>query len=90
MASSAPPILESLSEYVGATPVLHLNKLNPTKGVDIYAKLECMNPMSIKVRLGERCKLIPLICLGAGLPFALLASPEKKFSNNYRIDLQNR
>ncbi len=37
-------VAEEITELVGDTPVLHLRKLSPAGGADIYAKLEYLNP----------------------------------------------
>jgi len=37
-------VAEEITELVGETPVLHLRKLSPAGGADIYAKLEYLNP----------------------------------------------
>src|SRR5271166_4754571 len=44
-ANAAPGnIAEEITELVGETPVLHLRKLSPAGGADIYTKLEYLNP----------------------------------------------
>jgi cysteine synthase A len=46
-ASSQRPVLrvaENISELAGNTPMLHLRRIAPTNGADIYAKLENANP----------------------------------------------
>jgi len=35
---------EDITELVGLTPMLHLRRLSPQKGADIFAKLEYLNP----------------------------------------------
>ena len=37
-------VAEEITELVGETPVLHLRKLSPAGGADVYAKLEYLNP----------------------------------------------
>src|SRR5271165_4520286 len=37
-------VAEEITELVGQTPVLHLRKLSPAGGADVYAKLEYLNP----------------------------------------------
>jgi cysteine synthase len=37
-------VAESITELVGATPLLHLKRLVPAGAADVYAKLEYMNP----------------------------------------------
>lgn len=37
-------IAENITELVGQTPMLHLRRLSPEGGADIYAKLEYLNP----------------------------------------------
>jgi cysteine synthase A len=37
-------IAESITELVGETPMLHLRRLSPAAGADVFAKLEYMNP----------------------------------------------
>ncbi len=37
-------VAEEITELVGDTPVLHLRKLAPPGGADVYAKLEYLNP----------------------------------------------
>lgn len=45
------PVVESVLELVGATPLLHLNQFG--KGFDLWAKLEYLNPGgSVKDRIG--------------------------------------
>src|SRR5437016_11829549 len=38
------PVAENIIELVGQTPMLHLARLTPAGGAEIYAKLEYMNP----------------------------------------------
>ena len=45
-------IAENLSELIGHTPLVRINKLNPGPGA-IYAKLEMFNPYSIKDRAAQ-------------------------------------
>lgn len=40
----APAVAENITELVGGTPILHLRKLSPSSGAQIYAKLEFLNP----------------------------------------------
>ncbi|HZQ93281.1 MAG TPA: cysteine synthase A [Terriglobales bacterium] len=42
--ATAPRVAESITELVGTTPMLHLRRLSPEGGADIFAKLEYMNP----------------------------------------------
>ena len=45
------PVVESVLELVGSTPLLHLNQFG--KGLDLWAKLEYLNPGgSVKDRIG--------------------------------------
>jgi cysteine synthase A len=37
-------VAENITELVGETPMLHLRRLQPPDGADIYAKLEYLNP----------------------------------------------
>src|SRR5438874_11957506 len=37
-------VAENITELVGETPMLHLRRMAPPGGADIYAKLEYMNP----------------------------------------------
>src|SRR5208283_3454824 len=37
-------VAEEISELVGETPVLHLKRIVPAGGADVYAKLEYLNP----------------------------------------------
>lgn len=37
-------VVENITELVGETPMLHLRRLSPEGGADIFAKLEYMNP----------------------------------------------
>jgi cysteine synthase A len=37
-------IAENITELVGSTPMLHLRRLSPQGGADIFAKLEYLNP----------------------------------------------
>lgn len=41
---TTPGIAENITELVGNTPVLHLRKLSPGEGAQVYAKLEFLNP----------------------------------------------
>ena len=43
-ATTAPPLVQSILELVGATPMLRLNRYAPAGGAGIYAKLEFLNP----------------------------------------------
>ena len=44
----------SVHDMVGNTPILKLNNLGIKEGVNLYAKLELMNPAgSVKDRVGE-------------------------------------
>lgn len=44
-------VAESILELIGQTPILHLRKLSPSGGAEIYAKLEAFNPgFSVKDR----------------------------------------
>jgi cysteine synthase len=38
------PVAENITELVGFTPMLHLRRLAPQGGADIFAKLEYLNP----------------------------------------------
>ena len=40
----APAPAENITELVGYTPILHLRKISPAGGAQIYAKLEFLNP----------------------------------------------
>jgi cysteine synthase len=42
--STAAPVAENIIELVGQTPMLHLSRLVPAGGAEVYAKLEYMNP----------------------------------------------
>src|SRR5260221_6602188 len=37
-------VAESILDLVGETPMLHLRRLSPKGGADVYAKLEYLNP----------------------------------------------
>ncbi|HVP43452.1 MAG TPA: cysteine synthase A [Terriglobales bacterium] len=37
-------VAEEITEIVGETPILHLKRIAPSNGADLYAKLEYMNP----------------------------------------------
>src|SRR4051812_2713984 len=37
-------VAENISELAGNTPMLHLRRIAPKDGADIYAKLESLNP----------------------------------------------
>jgi len=46
-------IAENITELIGNTPLVKLNRLSPESGASIYLKLETFNPMSsVKDRLG--------------------------------------
>ncbi len=46
--------VDSALELIGNTPLVRINKLNPNRDVDIYAKLEKLNPMgSVKDRIAQ-------------------------------------
>jgi cysteine synthase B len=48
-------IAENILQTIGNTPVVRINKLNPNKNTNIYAKLEGLNPTgSIKDRIALR------------------------------------
>jgi cysteine synthase A len=44
MTSSGLRIAENITELVGQTPMLHLRRLSPENGAQVYAKLEYLNP----------------------------------------------
>ena len=44
MTSSGLRIAENITELVGQTPMLHLRRLSPEGGAQVYAKLEYLNP----------------------------------------------
>lgn len=47
------PVVESITDLVGATPLLHLGKIDDGTGARILAKLESFNPAgSVKDRIG--------------------------------------
>ena len=47
-------VYNSIQEMIGKTPMLKLNNLGVKEGVNLYAKLELMNPAgSVKDRVGE-------------------------------------
>jgi cysteinyl-tRNA synthetase len=47
--------VNSVLELVGNTPLVRINRMNPVAGVEVYAKLELMNPGgSVKDRIGLR------------------------------------
>ena len=37
-------MLDNILQTIGNTPIVRINKLNPNKDVNIYAKLEGFNP----------------------------------------------
>lgn len=43
-------ILDDLSQGIGGTPLLRLRRFLPDAGAEVLAKLECLNPYSIKDR----------------------------------------
>ena len=48
-----PPIVESVLELIGETPMIHLNRVTPEGGAQLFAKLEFFNPgFSVKDRIG--------------------------------------
>jgi len=48
-----PPVVDSVTELIGSTPLLRLRRFAPGERADIFAKLELMNPGgSVKDRLG--------------------------------------
>ena len=45
--------INDIREAIGNTPIIKLNNVNPNKNVNIFAKLEYLNPGgSIKDRIG--------------------------------------
>ena len=57
---SHPKIANSITELIGRTPLLRLNKLNSPGNAEILLKLECMQPSnSVKVRSEQH----PSTCL---------------------------
>ena len=44
MTTSGLRIAENITELVGQTPMLHLRRLSPEGGAQVYAKLEYLNP----------------------------------------------
>lgn len=47
-------VIKDITELIGRTPLLKLSGIGIPKGVEVYAKLEMMNPGgSIKDRLGD-------------------------------------
>lgn len=47
-------VIHDITELIGHTPLLKLSGMGVPAGVDVYAKLEMMNPGgSIKDRLGD-------------------------------------
>lgn len=47
-------VIHDITELIGHTPLLKLSGMGVPAGVDVYAKLEMMNPYgSIKDRLGD-------------------------------------
>ena len=47
-------VIKDITELIGRTPLLKLSGIGVPKGVEVYAKLEMMNPGgSIKDRLGD-------------------------------------
>ncbi len=50
---ATPPVVDSVAELIGSTPLLRLCRFAPGERADIFAKLELMNPGgSVKDRLG--------------------------------------
>jgi len=48
-------IYKNILELIGNTPIIKINKLNPNKNVNIYAKIEGFNPSgSIKDRIAQK------------------------------------
>ncbi|MDX9778430.1 MAG: pyridoxal-phosphate dependent enzyme, partial [bacterium] len=48
-------IYHSILQTIGHTPLVRINRLNPNKNVNMYAKLEGFNPSgSIKDRIALR------------------------------------
>ena len=49
------PASDNILDTIGQTPMVRINRLNPNKKVNIYAKLEGFNPTgSIKDRIALR------------------------------------
>lgn len=49
-------IYGSITETIGRTPIVKLQRMSPKDGVDVYVKLECENPGgSVKDRLAMGC-----------------------------------
>lgn len=53
VAKQLPPVVDSVSELIGRTPLLRLGRFEPENRAEIFAKLELYNPGgSVKDRLG--------------------------------------
>lgn len=53
MANQRPKMARNITELIGNTPLLRLNKISDETGAEIYAKLEYFNPLSsVKDRIG--------------------------------------
>ena len=51
---TAPPVFDSIAGIVGNTPLLRLHRTVPHPGIEVFAKLEYLNPMSsVKDRIAR-------------------------------------
>lgn len=51
--TKAPPVVASVTDLIGSTPMVHLTRIKPTTRADLFGKLEFLTPGgSVKDRLG--------------------------------------
>lgn len=80
-----PKIANNITDLIGRTPLLRLNKINPSGNAEILLKLESMEPCSsVKVKSA-------LLVLVHPACFNLLRDwPGNDFSGSYRVFYDRR